>query len=172
MKLAVLLLSFYLVGCGQNYEEGTHPSPKPLPRSTTALPTGHPPVDATPPGTSDEPGSISGTIRLLPGLQDQLPQNAYLYLIARERADGGAPYAFRRTRVPEFPHDFSLGQANVARMLGEGIVFTEIPEMYLIARIDKDGMASSQPGDLSGACTQNPIAAGANNLQITIDHVH
>lgn len=171
MRFAVLLLA-YLAGCGQNYEEGTHPSPKPLPRSTDALPSGHPHVGEAPSQVSDESGAISGTIRLSPGLHDQLPRNAYLYLIARERSDGGVPYAFRRTRVPSFPHDFSLGQADVAKMLGEGIVFAEIPEMYLIARIDKDGMAGSQPGDLSGTCNQNPIAAGARDLQITIDHVH
>ena len=161
-----------LLGCGQNYEEGAHPAPKPLPRSASSLPAGHPPVEDTQYEFADEPGAITGTVRLSPDVGDRVPRGAYLYLIASERADGGAPYAFRKTKVPSFPHTFSLGQAHVARMLGDGIVFAEIPEMYLIARIDGDGMAGARPGDLSGACVQNPIAAGARNLEITIDHIN
>jgi hypothetical protein len=168
----ILVVSILCIGCGQNYTEGSSPPPKPLPRPAAVRPPGHPPVESAPSLATDEPGAITGTIRLSPALSDQLPPNAYLYLIARERANGGAPYAFRRTRVPEFPNTFAMGQADVAKMLGEGIVFADIPEMYLIARIDQDGMAGTQSGDLSGSCTQNPIAAGSRDLEITIEHVH
>ncbi len=168
LSLLVPLLIFG--GCGQNYEEGTHPPPKPLPRPATVSLAGHPPGGES--DTAGAPGAISGTIRLAPGLAGRLPRNAYLYLIARERADGGPPYAFRRTRVPAFPHTFTMGQADVAKMLGEGIVFADIPEMYLIARVDQDGMAGTQSGDLEGTCVQNPIAAGTHDLEIIIDRVY
>ena len=51
-----------------------------------------------------------------------MPKNAYLYLIARERADGGPPYLLKRIRVPSFPYSFTMGQADVGKMFGDGIV--------------------------------------------------
>lgn len=119
-----------------------------------------------------EEGAITGTVRLSPEFATRVPRGAVLYLIARERADGGVPYAFKRIPVPAFPFSFTMGQADVARMFGDGIVFAEIPEMYLIARIDQDGMASAQPGDLEGACLQNPVAAGDRDLEILIDRAY
>ncbi len=172
MILRLMICCLFFVGCGQHYEEGTHPPPKPLPAG--GLPAGHPPVQkpaAESPKRTGE-GAISGTIKLSPSFASRVPQSAYLYLIARERADGGPPYALKRIRVPSFPYEFSMDQNDVGQMFGDGIVFAEIPEMYLIARIDQDGMAMAQPGDLEGTCLQNPIAAGAQNLEIVIDRAY
>lgn len=164
-------LIFLVFGCGQHYEEGSHPPPKPLPRSV--LPSGHPSVgEAASRQVGLEPGSISGTVRLSPDFTTRIPPNAYLYLIARERADGGPPYLLKRIRVPGFPYSFTMGQSDVGKMFGDGIVLAEIPEMYLIARIDQDGMAMPQPGDLEGTCRQNPIAGGAQDLEIVIDRAY
>jgi cytochrome c-type biogenesis protein CcmH len=101
-----------------------------------------------------------------------VPGYAYLYLIARERADGGPPYLLKKIPVPAFPYAFTMDQSDVGQMFGAGIVLAEIPEMYLIARIDQDGMAMPQPGDLEGECLQNPIAGGAQNLEIVIDRAY
>ena len=171
MMIARILLAVILFGCGQHYEEGSHPPPKPLPHNS--FPAGHPNVGATKRSSDEqEKGAISGTVRLKPEFQSRVPRNAFLYLIARERADGGPPYALKRIRVPEFPYTFTMGQADVGQMFGDGIVFADIPEMYLIARIDQDGMAMAQAGDLEGTCLQNPIAAGATNLEIVIDRAY
>jgi hypothetical protein len=172
-KLCLLiLLTTLLFGCGQHYEAGSNPPPKPLPR--TALPAGHPSIpnpakQATKPAGA---GAISGTIRLAPGFETRMPANAYLYMIARERVDGGPPYLLKKIRLPSFPYSFTMDQNDVGQMFGAGIVLAEIPEMYLIARIDQDGMAMAQPGDLEGTCLQNPIAGGAQNLEIIIDRVY
>ncbi len=166
-----VVLAVLAYSCGQHYEDGSHPPPKPLPRA--ALPSDHPTMGETASTQiSSEPGSISGTIRLSPELTTRMPKNAYLYLIARERADGGPPYLLKRIRVPSFPYSFTMGQADVGKMFGDGIVLAEIPEMYLIARIDQDGMAMPQPGDLEGTCLQNPIAGGAQGLEILIDRAY
>ena len=168
-KFVVLIL--LVASCGQHYEEGSHPPPKALPRSV--LPAGHPPVgETTSRQVGPEPGSISGTVRLSPEFTTHIPANAYLYLIARERADGGPPYLLKRIRVPGFPYSFTMGQSDVGKMFGDGIILAEIPEMYLIARIDQDGMAMPQPGDLEGTCLQNPIAGWAQNLEIVIDRAY
>ena len=168
------LLIALLTGCSQHYEEGSHPPPKPPP--VIALPEGHPPIEGGRPagrgGASKAAGTVSGTIRLAPELAARVPGNAYLYIIARERADGGPPYAFKRLRVPEFPYQYTLTQDDVAGMFGEGIVLAEIPEMYLVAKVDRDGMVGRQPGDMEGVCPKNPVAAGEHSGDILIDQVY
>ena len=155
------------LNCGQHYEDGSYPSPKPLPRSPL------PDIEnqARPPRTA-EAGAISGTIRLAPEFANRIPENAFLYMIARERADGGPPYLLKRVPLPPFPYIFTMGQADVGKMFGEGIVLAEIPAMYLIARIDQDGMAMPQTGDLEGTCLQNPIAGGDTGLELVIDRAY
>jgi hypothetical protein len=168
----LIVCGLILSGCGQHYEEGSHPPPKPLPPNV--LPVGHPSLKfahSLKLNTAGK-GAISGVVRLSSALITRVPGNAYLYLIARERADGGPPYLLKKIRVPDFPYEFTMDQGDVGQMFGEGIVLSEIPEMYLIARIDQDGMAMPQPGDLEGTCLQNPIAGGAQNLEIVIDRAY
>ena len=174
MRISGVLISLGLIitGCGQHYEEGSHPPPKPLPRKS--LPQGHP-ADKLPKYQKTKVtngGAISGIIRLSASFSSKVPRQAYLYLIARVRADGGPPYLLKKIPVPAFPYAFTMDQSNVGQMFGTGIVLAEIPEMYLIARIDQDGMAMPQPGDLEGTCLQNPIAGGAQNLEIVIDRAY
>ena len=115
---------------------------------------------------------MRGTIRVRQELRSSIPDGAYLFIIARERADGGPPYALKRLRMPTLPYHYSLTQSDVARMFGDGIVLAEIPEMYMVAKIDRDGFVGVQPGDMEGACAKNPIAAGEQRADILIDRVH
>ena len=168
----LIFLGSIITGCGQHYEEGSHPPPKLLPRNS--LPVGRPSAQAPESQKTKvtTEGAISGIVRLSSSFSSKVPGRAYLYLIARERADGGPPYLLKKIPVPAFPYEFRMDQSNVGQMFGAGIVLAEIPEMYLIARIDQDGMAMPQPGDLEGACLQNPIAGGAQNLEIVIDRAY
>ena len=119
-----------------------------------------------------ESGSVSGTIRVSAALQGRIPKRAYLFILARERNQGGPPpYAVKKIQVPRFPYEYSLGQSDVLPMAGEGIVFEEIPEMYLIAKIDQDGRVGLEPGDMEGACPDNPVAAGQHGKDILIDRL-
>lgn len=176
MRAKTMLLFFIgmalgLWGCSQHYEEGAHPPPK-APPQKVALPEGHPTVGGEGAGEAASGGTVRGTIRVASELAGRVPQNAYLYIIARERADGGPPYALKRIRAPRFPYTYTLTQADVGKMFGDGIVLAEIPEMYLVAKIDQDGLVGPpQPGDMEGACANNPLAAGAQNGDIVIDRI-
>jgi len=169
-------------GCSQHYEEGASPPPKQ--RQAAQLPAGHPPVDgaspglgsaAAPSGASEESvpdGAVTGTVRLAPELADHVPDGAVLFLIARERPDGGPPYAVKRIPVPDFPYTFTLSQNDVIPMFGEGLQFSDIPEMYIGARIDQDGrVGASSAGDMEGAL-KTPVAAGETGLEVLIDTIH
>ena len=172
--LVSALLALGLHGCSQHYEEGTHPPPRPP--ASARLPAEHPPLSApkvTPEKRrQSESGSVSGRIRVSAALQGRIPKGAYLFILARERSQGGPPpYAVKRIRVPRFPYEYSLGQSDVLPMAGEGIVFEEIPEMYLIAKIDQDGRVGLEPGDMEGECLDNPVAAGQHGRDILIDRL-
>jgi cytochrome c-type biogenesis protein CcmH len=153
--------------CSQNYEEGTNPAPKP-PQPSVQKPASHPKA-APDIGAS---GALTGTIRIAPGLADKVPQNGYLYVMAREDPDGGIPFALKRIRIPGFPYTYSLSQADVMGMGDKAVVLAGVKELYLIARIDQDGLAGVNPGDLEGACSLNPVSGAGKNLDILIDTVH
>ena len=171
---ALGLLLAFLLGCGQHYDAGSHPPPKPPPQAV--LPRENPPDErkGAPAGARPEAAeSVSGTIRIAPELADGIPENAYLFIIAREEPDGGAPYAFKRLRAPQFPFQYVLSQADVMGMVGEGVVFADIPEMYLVAKIDRDGrVGAAQPGDMEGTCSRNPVKVGQSGRDILIDQAH
>ncbi len=161
--LAFGLLASVFSTCGQHYEEGSRP----------------PPIVARAPQGDEQQGSsrdtgagVSGTIRIAPELAGKLPDSGYLFILARERPDGGPPYAVKRLPLPAFPFAYSMGQGDVAQMVGE-IEFAGIPEMYLVARIDQDGrVGPPQPGDMEGVCPDNPVAAGERDRDIIVDRLH
>ena len=92
--------------------------------------------------------------------------------MAREEADGGMPFALKRIPVPKFPYTYSLSQSDVMGMGEEGADLSKVEGMHLVARIDQDGMAGVQPGDLEGTCADNPVSGGGQNLDIVIEQVH
>lgn len=163
-----IVMIVLLLGCSQHYEEGAHPPPR-IPKKILSQ-KGHLQVQKKIEG--DINGRVSGMIRISLDLASKIPDKAYLFIIARERSDGGPPYALKRMRVPKFPFKYTLTQADVGMMFGEGIVLAEIPEMYLVAKIDQDGFVGKQPGDMEGRCLDNPVAAGQSDRDILIDIVH
>ncbi len=159
-----------ICACDRHYKEGAHPPPK---RQQPELPAGHPPITTSsrePEGPGEK--TVRGTVRIKQELRYGIPAGAYLFIIARERADGGPPYALKRIPMPALPYQYTLTQADVARMFGEGIVLAEIPEMYMVAKIDQDGFVGAQTGDMEGACIKNPIAAGEQHADILIKQLH
>jgi cytochrome c-type biogenesis protein CcmH len=163
---AVALLGL-LGACSQNYEAGSHPPPKP-PQRPRSVPADHPQVKPA----ARTAGGLSGTIRIAPELAGKIPTKAYLYVMAREDPDGGIPFALKRIPVPQFPYSYSLSQADVMGMGEEGVVLADVAKLYIVARIDQDGLAGVSPGDMEGACEANPVSGSGQDLDILIDTVH
>jgi cytochrome c-type biogenesis protein CcmH len=123
------------------------------------------------PGIGDEK-SVSGTITIAPDLAGRIPAGATLFIMARERVQGGPPYAVHRIPVPAFPFQYSLSQADVLPMFGEGLQFADIDEMYLVVRVDQDGrVGQPDPGDMEGA-TKRTVKPGQKGVDIVIDKVY
>lgn len=161
------------IGCGQHYEEGAHPPPVPPPQ--TQLPDGHPPLQAQgmPANTTDQnpvgQAVFSGTIRIDGDIAVQ--KQATLFIIARPAPTGGPPLMVKRMPVPDFPFKYSLMETD-GMTPGQKVDLEGIEALYIVARIDIDGNAGPlQPGDMEGACIQNPVAVGAQDADIAIKTV-
>ena len=107
---------------------------------------------------------VKGTITVAKELQDKLPANAVLFIIARREGAGGKPpLAVQRVETFEFPLEYSIGQADV--MMPGGIFQGD---MVITARLDSDGNATSSKGDVEGTKAAKP---GDENVDILLDRL-
>ncbi|MDP6036912.1 MAG: hypothetical protein QGG64_00015 [Candidatus Latescibacteria bacterium] len=157
VKVFTLICMGLLFACSQHYEEGTHP-PKPPPKSSA----GQPQVVEN---------IVSGTIQLAEGLEDQIGENAVLFIIARSAPAGGPPLAVKRLDIPSFPFAYTISKTDA--MMGQGFDWNEIDALYLVATIDADGsIGGVKTGDMDGVYSKNPVQPGASGVDIVIDTVH
>jgi hypothetical protein len=113
--------------------------------------------------SADGADSVSGVIKIDPGMEKNLPDNWKLFLFARQAGvERGPPLAVKLLESIEFPYAFNLGQESV---MMPGSVFEG--EMILTARIDQDGDAKSSPDDLEGVLK---VTAGDHKVELVIDH--
>jgi len=116
-----------------------------------------------PPVVAGAGAPIRGTIVLASELEGAVPRGGVLFLVAR-RPTGGPPVAVKRIADPSFPMEFEIGPGD--RMI-QTIPF-EGP-LFLTARVDADGNATSRdPGDLAGAAPA-PVEAGATGVTVRIE---
>jgi cytochrome c-type biogenesis protein CcmH len=111
---------------------------------------------------------ISGRITLDPKLRAAIDPNGALFIIARQAGGApGPPLAVKKVDKPTFPLSYSLGQENV---MMQGAPFAG--KIDVTARLDKDGNAMTrEAGNLLGAYRKNPVAVGAQNVDITLDQI-
>jgi cytochrome c-type biogenesis protein CcmH len=150
-------------------------SPGPVSSDTTALPSGHPPIDGLPPGhapmAAGSPGTrragsappIAGRVSLAPALGAKIGPTDVLYLIAKNTQTKTIE-AVRRQERPVFPLRFELSGAD--SMTGDG-QFTGPFE--ITARLSRTGDAIPATGDLEGVI--RGVSPGAKDVAITIDTV-
>ncbi len=110
-------------------------------------------------------GAITGSISIDPQLASKVPAGATLYIMAKMSATDRIPIAVVRDSVGAFPMKFTMDQSNVMQ---QGMPFDG--EVFLIARIDQDGMAGAAPGDMEGM-TPAAIKVGSAGVEIRIDKV-
>lgn len=108
------------------------------------------------------PVSVSGTVRLAPGLK--LPAGATLYVYARAAQGPPMPLAIVRVANPELPFDYRI-TADTAPMPGQRL--TADAEVVVVARLSTSGEAKPQAGDLQGM--SQPLKADGRQVDIEID---
>jgi len=110
-------------------------------------------------------GEIRGTVRLSPKMEYVEQEKDILYIIVRD-AEGKTLSVSRPYRSPSFPMEFVLNRGQT--MMG---TIPEGREVFLIARLDRDGNALASPGDLESAVTQGPVRLGETGVEIILDRV-
>lgn len=114
------------------------------------------------------PGQTIGVrVSISPKLAGKFSPGDALFIFARAPgAAGMPPLAVIRTTAAELPKtytlDDSMSMAPMFRLSGS-------PEANIGARISKSGVATPNPGDLSG--TIGPVKLGSQGLELVIDHV-
>jgi hypothetical protein len=112
-------------------------------------------------------GSISGTVKIAPALQEKISPTAALYIIARpDGVTSGPPVAAKRITAPlKFPVHFVISSAD-AMMPGTSFQ----GKFTLMARIAQSGSASpAAAGDLQTSKPLNGVKPGKKSVTLTID---
>lgn len=107
--------------------------------------------------------AVRGEIQILPGLAEQIPDGALLFVIART-GEGGPPLAVKRIESPDFPLPFSLGPDD--RMIAARPF---AGPLNLSAWLDTDGNVMTRgAGDFEGSAA-DVVEPGARGVTIVID---
>lgn len=107
--------------------------------------------------------SLSGQVRLAPALRDKAAPQDTLFIFARAVAGPKMPLALLKLQVKDLPVNFKLDDSMA---MSPQMKLSNFPEVEIVARISKSGMAMPQPGDLEGISA--PVKLGAKNIAIEI----
>ena len=114
--------------------------------------------------TIESSRSVSGIIRFDDALASKKPEKSTLFLIVRSKGTtAGPPLAVKRYSLIKFPFEYKIGQGNV---MAKGAQFEGAID--ITARLDMDGVAKAQPGDIEGTVTAR---AGDAAVEIVLDRV-
>lgn len=106
---------------------------------------------------------IEVTVKLTPGLQEQIPPRAMLLVFARAVSGPKVPLAVVRQPLEELPTQITLSDRQV---LLPQFKLSRFKQVVVIARISRSGQAEPQPGDLEGRT--GPVQLG-EAVEVVID---
>ena len=142
------------------------------PRHSAAAPAADtaamPAAKKSPPGNSalKAGASLKVTVSLSPMLAKQAAPDDVVYVFARAVNGPRMPLAIVRAQVKDLPTTIVLEES---QGMGQGMTLSSAPEVIVVARVSKSGMANAQNGDLEG--TSAPIKKGAKSISISIANV-
>ena len=124
------------------------------------------PAQATPepaPAPLAEGAIVSANIALSDAARSALPQDAIVFVIARDPAQPSPPIAVTRRRLAELPAVVQLGDQE---SMVPGRELSGFEEFELVARVSLTGQPVSQPGDWFGSVIVKPAENGSIALSI------
>jgi cytochrome c-type biogenesis protein CcmH len=106
---------------------------------------------------------VSANIALSDAARSALPQDAVVFVIARDPAQPSPPIAVTRRRLAELPAVVQLGDRE---SMVAGRELSGFDEFELVARVSLSGQPVSQPGDWFGSVIVKPAENGSIALSI------
>ncbi|GAB4507730.1 MAG: hypothetical protein Tsb0026_04280 [Sulfuricaulis sp.] len=149
-----------LTGC-QRGPEATAATPTTNTAPAHALETSDIKDSATAAGAA-----IKVTVSLSPALAKKAAPDDVVFIFARPTNGPRMPLAIVRKQVKDLPTTVVLDDTQA---MNPHMKLSSVPEVTVIARVTKSGMADVQEGDLEGVST--PVASGTKAVSISIDKV-
>jgi cytochrome c-type biogenesis protein CcmH len=125
---------------------------------------------ATMPALKKSPAKAVATLKvavsLSPAMAKQAAPEDVVYVFARAVNGPRMPLAIVRAQVKDLPTTIVLEDT---QGMGQGVTLSNAPEVIVVARVSKSGMANAQNGDLEGMSA--PVKKGTKSIAISIANV-
>ncbi len=111
--------------------------------------------------------SLKVKVSLSPAVAKQAAPDDVVYVFARAVNGPRMPLAIVRKQVKDLPATIVLEES---QGMGPGMMtLSSAPEVIVVARVSKSGMANAQNGDLEGVSA--PVKKGTKSIAISIANV-
>ena len=110
--------------------------------------------------------SLKVAVSLSPAVAKQAAPDDVVYVFARAVNGPRMPLAIVRKQVKDLPTTIVLEDSHD---MGQGMTLSSAPEVIVVARVSKSGMANAQNGDLEGMSA--PVKKGTKSIAISIVNV-
>ena len=110
--------------------------------------------------------SLKVAVSLSPAVAKQAAPDDVVYVFARAVNGPRMPLAIVRAQVKDLPTTIVLEES---QGMGQGLTLSSAPEVIVVARVSKSGMANAQNGDLEGMSA--PLKKGTKSVSISIANV-
>jgi cytochrome c-type biogenesis protein CcmH len=110
--------------------------------------------------------TLKVAVSLSPAVAKQAAPDDVVYVFARAVSGSRMPLAIVRAQVKDLPTTIVLEES---QGMGQGMTLSSAPEVIVVARVSKSGMANAQNGDLEGMSA--PVKKGTKSISISIANV-
>lgn len=110
--------------------------------------------------------SLKVAVSLSPAVAKQAAPDDVVFIFARAAHGPRMPLAIARKQVKDLPATVVLEDS---QGMGQGMTLSSVPEVIVVARVSKSGMANAQNGDLEGVSA--PVKNGTKAIALSIANV-
>lgn len=142
------------------------------PEATAAAPMAHTPAMHAPETTDIKDSAAAAatalkvTVSLSPALAAKAAPDDVVFIFARPATGPRMPLALVRKQVRDLPVTVVLDDS---QGMSPQMKLSTAPEVIVVARVTKSGMADARDGDLEGVSA--PVASGTKAISVSIDKV-
>ena len=129
-------------------------------RALAGMPKAPPPAK---PGVAAVAATVSGTVRLSPGIAAKASPDDTVFIFARPAEGPRMPLAVMRKRVRDLPTAFTLDDSMAMTPAAK---LSNHAQVVVGARVSRSGNPAAQPGDFEGLSTQ--VRPGATGIAVVI----
>ena len=129
-------------------------------RALAGMPKAPPPAK---PGATAVAATVSGTVRLSPGIAAKASPDDTVFIFARPAEGHRMPLAVMRKRVRDLPTAFTLDDSMAMTPAAR---LSNHAQVVVGARVSRSGSPAAQPGDFEGMSTQ--VRPGATGIAVVI----